>query len=60
MKGGKHGRRKPALPAGGKGGKGGTGGAPAKKAGAERPRSTAPKKGARKKSFGGSSSADEE
>ena len=58
MKGGKHGQgprdkdaaAKPKIPARG---------APAKKS-SDRPRSVAPKKGARKKSFGGSSSSDDE
>ena len=55
MKGGKHGQG-PRVPDAAKD-KGKPD--PAKK-GADRPRSTAPKKGARKKPFGGSSSADEE
>jgi hypothetical protein len=58
MKGGKHGQgpRNPA-PAGDKA-KPGPRGAASKKAG-DRPRSVAPKKGARRKPFGGSSSTED-
>ena len=57
MKGGKHGRKRPP---GERGAKGKAGGHPASRHGGAKPRSVAPKKGARRKPFGGSSSAGEE
>ena len=58
MKGGKHGRKRP-PPDGGPKGKASTRD-PARRGGDGKPRSDAPKKGARRRPFGGSSSSGEE